>query len=290
MKNKNTLPPLVSIACITYNHSQFIKQCLESILMQKINFTFEIVIHDDASTDGTREIIEDYATRYPDIIFPMYQTENQFSKGVRGINPRFNYNRCRGNYIALCDGDDYWTDENKLQKQIDFLQANHEYSMCCHDALVKPYYGKDFIYNDYKSDLDFEFERLIYQNRIPTASIVYRKFYIDPKFFNGIMAGDWLLILLNAERGKIRYFNNVMSVYRVHTNSIWSNMEPNEMVLKGVTVMDKLNRHFKYKYDSIFKDAIRKRMEKYSYSKNKKGYLWNMRKKIIFQIKRKLTF
>src|SRR6188768_3562273 len=94
--------PLASISCMTFNHAPFIRQCLEQLLAQQTNFPFEIVIHDDASTDGTKEIIEEYAARYPDIIFPLYQKENQYSKGVRGITSRYNYPRCRGRYIAIC--------------------------------------------------------------------------------------------------------------------------------------------------------------------------------------------
>ena len=117
LSNKNSGLPLVSISCITYNHAPFIRQCLDGFLIQKTNFAFEIVIHDDASSDGSKEIIEEYVNRHPDIIFPMFQVENQYSKGMRGMTFRFNFPRCRGKYIALCDGDDYWTDETKLQKQ-----------------------------------------------------------------------------------------------------------------------------------------------------------------------------
>jgi glycosyltransferase involved in cell wall biosynthesis len=93
---------------------------LDGFLSQKTNFPFEIVIHDDCSTDGTREIIEEYSQKFPDIIFPMFQHENQYSKGIRGMMARFNFPRCRGKYIALCEGDDYWTDPYKLQKQLGF--------------------------------------------------------------------------------------------------------------------------------------------------------------------------
>jgi glycosyltransferase involved in cell wall biosynthesis len=93
--------PIVSISCITYNHAPFIRECLEGFLMQKTNFSFEILIHDDASTDGTKDIIEEYAAKYPELIFPIYQSENQYSKGVRGMMANFNFPRSRGKYIAL---------------------------------------------------------------------------------------------------------------------------------------------------------------------------------------------
>src|SRR5690606_3288059 len=111
----------------TFNHEKFICKCLEGFLMQNTTFSFEILILDDASTDGTAAVIREYELKYPDIIKPIYQRENQYSKGIRGMNVKFNFNRAQGKYIALCEGDDYWTDPSKLQKQIDFLEANNEF-------------------------------------------------------------------------------------------------------------------------------------------------------------------
>ncbi len=121
--------PLVSICCITYNHAPFIRQALDGFLMQKC-VDFEILIHDDCSTDGTTEIIREYAEKYPDIIKPLYETENQYSKGVWVDG--FNYRRAKGKYIAYCEGDDYWTDPLKLQKQVDFMESYPDYSVCFH--------------------------------------------------------------------------------------------------------------------------------------------------------------
>ena len=112
---------LVSICCITYNHEKYIRDAIEGFLMQKTDFPFEVLIHDDASTDGTADIIREYETKYPDIIKPIYQTENQYSKGIK-ISATYNYPRAKGKYIALCEGDDYWIDPYKLQKQVDFLE------------------------------------------------------------------------------------------------------------------------------------------------------------------------
>src|SRR5690606_15609661 len=107
----------VSICCITYNHEPFIRQCLDGFLMQQGDFEYEILIHDDASTDGTTKIIQEYELKYPEIIKPIIQTQNQYSQGVRGINFIYNFPRAKGEYIAMCEGDDYWTDPLKLQKQ-----------------------------------------------------------------------------------------------------------------------------------------------------------------------------
>ncbi len=127
---------LVSINCITFNHEKYIKEALESFLMQKTNFEYEILIHDDASTDNTADIIRKYEKKYPDIIKPIYQEENQYSKKVN-ISKNFQYPRAKGKYIAICEGDDYWTDPNKLQKQVDFLESNPEFGFvhCNFDKL-----------------------------------------------------------------------------------------------------------------------------------------------------------
>ena len=127
--------PLVSISCITYNHAPYIRQCLDGFVMQKTNFPFEILIHDDASDDGTSDIIREFEKAYPSVIKPLFEEENQWSKGRRG-SVVFNFPRAKGKYIALCEGDDYWTDPLKLQKQVDFLEAHPEYAMCFHNVKV----------------------------------------------------------------------------------------------------------------------------------------------------------
>lgn len=125
--------PLVSICCITYNHAPYIKDCLEGMLQQQTTFPIEILIHDDASTDGTEEIIREYAQRHPHLIFPLYETENKFSQGYGDkMDIVFNYARAKGRYIAYCEGDDYWTDPLKLQRQVDFLESHADYSVCFH--------------------------------------------------------------------------------------------------------------------------------------------------------------
>lgn len=134
--------PLVSICCITYNHAPFIRKCLDGFLMQKapscvpkdakMSDWCEILIHDDCSTDGTTEIVKEYAAKYPDLIFPLYEVENQYSKGKAGKIDLYNYERAKGKYIAYCEGDDYWTEPLKLQRQVDFLESHPDYSVTFH--------------------------------------------------------------------------------------------------------------------------------------------------------------
>ena len=122
---------MVSVRCATYNHAPYIRQCLDGFVMQKTNFRFEVIVHDDASTDGTTDVVREYAERYPDIIKPMYEQTNQYSVDAKGMNERIN-SRLVGKYVAICEGDDYWTDPDKLQKQVDFLETHPDYSMCYH--------------------------------------------------------------------------------------------------------------------------------------------------------------
>src|SRR5690554_6640453 len=126
--NKST--PLVSICCATFNQASFISQAIESFLSQKTSFKFEIIIHDDASTDGTASIVKKYEQEHPNLIKAIYQKKNQYSQGIKPW-PNFVFPIARGKYIALCEGDDYWTDPFKLQKQVDFLEANMDVSLTC---------------------------------------------------------------------------------------------------------------------------------------------------------------
>lgn len=132
----NDLQPLVSICCLSYNHAPYIRKCLDGFLMQETTFPIEILLHDDASTDGTDDIVREYAEKYPDKLFPLFEEENKFSQGYGGKMDFFNYNRACGKYIATCEGDDYWTDPLKLQKQVDFMESHPEYSVCFHNCHV----------------------------------------------------------------------------------------------------------------------------------------------------------
>lgn len=219
--------PLVSICSITYNHAPYIRQCLDGFLMQKTNFKYEIIIHDDASTDGTTEIIKEYAEKYPDLILPIFQTENQYSKGVRGIYAKFVYPRAKGKYIALCEGDDYWTDPLKLQKQVDFLEANPEYVMCSH-RFKRYFQGEKRLVDDCHVDLN---ENISYDLDIYIKGIWYNQpltvmFRLDK--LNLIEYGrypnsmDATLFFHLLKKGKGFMMKDDMAVYRIHTGGVWS--------------------------------------------------------------------
>ena len=215
--------PKVSILCLTYNQKLFITQALDSFLMQKTDFDFEILIHDDASTDGTTKIIRQYQKKYPSIIKIIVQKENQFSKGNSEILTEYLFPLVKGKYIALCEGDDFFTDESKLQTQAEFLDNNPKCSLCFHPTRVifENYQNDEYLFPDVKKSKDFSLAALIKENFIQTNSVMYRKQkYTDlPK--NKILPGDWYLHMYHAQFGKIGYIDKVMSVYRRHPGGIW---------------------------------------------------------------------
>lgn len=219
--------PLVSICSITYNHAPFIRQCLDGFLMQQCNFPIEIFINDDCSTDGTTEIIREYAEKYPDKIFPIFHEENQYSKGVRCMSQTFIFPKARGKYIAMCEGDDYWTDPLKLQKQVDFLESHPDYSMCFHKAKVIVQDGREYI--DYFSKLEereYKPNEILSQWLIPTASIVMRKSVQVPTH-KDFRTGDVVIHAACVASGKVYCMSEEMSVYRLHGTG-WSSQGHNQ--------------------------------------------------------------
>lgn len=255
---------MVSICCITYNHEKFIRQALEGFLMQKTNFKYEIVIHDDASTDNTPQIIKEYEEKYPEIIKPIYQVENQFQKGKKGSI--IAYNKAVGKYIALCEGDDYWIDENKLQSQVDYMELNEQCTFCFHDAIILnmnnqqqeewPWYNKKY----YKKDGNYNSGELDLFGVKPTASYMFRKKHIEilPDWFAKCVVGDRPLELIMASFGYAHHIEKTMSVYRIGSgNSAMDKInKDNEDAEKAVNywqkvewILDEFNCFSNYKYE-----------------------------------------
>lgn len=205
--------PMVSVVTTAFNIEKFLPEAIESVLNQATNFKVEMVIGEDCSTDNTRQIALDYQKKYPEIIRVLLPESNQ------GITPNCiaTHNACRGKYIALLDGDDFWISENKLQKQIDFLESNSEYSGSAHqsiviyeDSKVKHKFGED-------KDLDFEVKDTISNRKFHTSSLVYRKEIWDK--VNGIpptvaVSNDRAIYPMVAVFGKIKYFKDLHCVYR----------------------------------------------------------------------------
>lgn len=219
--------PLVSICSITYNHAPYIRQCLDGFLMQKTKFRYEIIIHDDASTDGTTEIIKEYAEKHPDLITPIFQKENQYSKGIRGMFPRFCFPHAKGKYIALCEGDDYWTDPLKLQKQVDFLEANPEYVMCSHR--FKQYMQKEGIYKDdwygeVPNGITYDLNSLIqgFWFHTPLTVMFRRDSLCLAEYEKYPNSKDATLFFHLLQKGRGFMIPEFMGMYRVHSGGVWS--------------------------------------------------------------------
>jgi glycosyltransferase involved in cell wall biosynthesis len=218
---------MVTIRCATYNHEPYIRQCLEGFVMQKTNFRYIAIIHDDASTDKTTEIIREYAEKYPNIIRPIFQKENQYSKGRSYKIREMLDELVTSKYTAMCEGDDFWTDENKLQKQFDWMESHPDYSACFHQALV---HYEDGSHPDKKAadiqDRDYcGIELLNEDNRPPTASLFMRSDVCKSNPYKIILNQnlsffDIPLFLSCAHAGKVRGMSDVMSVYRKQSSGM----------------------------------------------------------------------
>lgn len=249
---------LVSISCITYNHKNYIRQCLEGFLMQKTNFAFEILIHDDASTDGTTEIIQKYEKQYPSVIKPVYQTENQYSKGV-SISATFNFPRVKGKYVAICEGDDYWTDPLKLQKQFDFLEKKPDFGLVYTNTICYHQSSGQFIKQ--KTSQISKLEDLLVSNKISTLTTCFRsdlwKDYQKnaypklPKF----PFGDYPMWIYFFSKTKFHYLQDFTAVYRVLDNSAsHSTLIENHLYFRKKVYECKiymLNSYFKKEKDKL---------------------------------------
>ena len=221
----------VAVWCITYNQKDFIKDALNGFVMQKTNFPFVVIVHDDKSTDGTSDIILEYAKKYPNIIIPVIESENQWSKGgLKHIVNIMNSHYRIGKYIAFCEGDDYWTSPDKLQTQIDFLESHPEYSMCFHSA-KKKYECNSIAWINCENigDKDYDATDLFVNWTVPTASVVCRKeameFYANIKGAERIQNYDIFIILSCAMTGKIRGISKQMSVYRIQGEGLTYNQK-----------------------------------------------------------------
>jgi glycosyltransferase involved in cell wall biosynthesis len=216
------IPPLVSVICIAYNHEKYIRKAIKGFLMQRTDFRVEFLIHDDASTDHTAGIIREYEAR-DERIKAVIQVENQFSQG---INPGINrlLPMARGKYVAFCEGDDYWTDPTKLQRQVDFLESHPDYYLCFHR--VRFLYQYPCLHSRWSNRGQREttsITDLCRENYIYTASVVYRNLAGGelPAWIEKVTPTDWPLFVLIARHGKIKYFNDPMAAYRIHQAGLW---------------------------------------------------------------------
>ena len=226
---------VVNVCMLTFNHEKYIQEAIEGVLMQKCNFDYALVIGEDCSTDKTKQICQEYASKYSGINLLTSETN-------LGMVPNFirTLHACTGRYISLCEGDDYWTDPYKLQKQVDFLEANEDFAITFCNVLVK------YEDSDNKNHKGYQKEKMpsnnpiqtfpvpnettdIYDiakgNYIHTPGVVFRNILRDvslPRYMSTVPIGDWPLYMFISQYGKIRYFNEIMAVYRVHNNGVFS--------------------------------------------------------------------
>ncbi len=216
---------MVSICCITYNHEKYITDAIDSFLMQKTDFPYEILIHDDASTDSTPDIIRSYENKYPNIIKAIYQSENQYSQKIK-IFGKYLFPLARGKYIALCEGDDYWIDKNKLQLQVNYMQNHPSCSLCFHAAKVVTRNQKSIhALRPYTHNILCDTEMVILQpSNYPTASILFPAKFVKntPDFYNNAPVGDVPLHLFLTHQGYAYYFDQYLSAYRTGVEISWS--------------------------------------------------------------------
>lgn len=230
---------MVSICCLAYNHEKYIRKTLDGFVNQKTNFNYEILIHDDCSTDNTVNIIEEYRKKYPKLIKPIYQKENQYSKGIK-VSNIYQFPRAQGKYIAMCEGDDYWIDMNKLQKQYDKMERNTNCSICTHMVghisesgerlyITQPDKTVREILNDIIS-IEELFFNIFKRVTMPfqTSSYFIKKIYIfdylkEDSFFQKTKIGDLPLVWYIMTKGNMCYIDEEMSLYRENSIGSWSN-------------------------------------------------------------------
>lgn len=218
----------VSICMITYNHQDYLEDAINGVLMQITDFEYELIISNDNSTDNSDIIIKNYLKNH------IYKDKVNYINNERNIGMMPNFintlEKCKGDYVAICEGDDYWIDKYKLQKQVDFLDKNNDFSICFHKIKTQDKEGikDDFIENNHKQVTTIY--DLAKGNYIHTCSVMYRNNLFEkfPEYFNISPIGDYYLHLLNSQYGKIYCFDDIMAIYRIHDTSYWSSKKQQE--------------------------------------------------------------
>lgn len=205
----------VSVLCTAYNQEKYIRNTLEGFVNQNTNFNYEVLVHDDASTDNTVKIIEEYKKKYPKIIKTIYQKQNQYSLGIQ-IWDDILYSMVKGKYIATCEGDDYWCDNNKLQKQFDFMESNEDVALCTHNTKIYDLNKQKNVgfFNNWHEVHELSPEEVFFGTKVHTSSYFARKeLFNRPDFSKKYWFGDLTIRTLGYYQGKVVCLPDVMSVY-----------------------------------------------------------------------------
>lgn len=266
-KFTDTQKPLVAIHCMVYNHAPYLRECFEGFVMQQTSFPFVAIVHDDASTDNSAEIIREYEAKYPHIFKPIYQIENQHAKpGVSVVKIINNAIQQTGaKYIALCEGDDYWTDPLKLQRQVDFLEENPQYTFCCHRFKIlkdseKKFvheYGYDLYIPKQNLDIDEEvfFKEWVTQwlTTVARTDLFIEVCDISKKSFNRCL--DVYIYFLLLQQGNGISINEKMGIYRWHENGAAKGLHGYNRIYKGYQTYSKLLKE--YPHDKLLQKRVK---------------------------------
>ena len=249
----------LSVCMITYNQEDYIREAIEGVLMQETNFCYNLVIGEDGSTDKTRQICEEYSKNNYQLIKLLPSDKNI------GMMPNFirTLNSCAGKYIAICEGDDYWTDPFKLQKQFDFLESNEDFVICFHNARKLFQHTGDtskMFFEKVKPKVVSNLKDIINEDFIPTLTCVFRNNLIKefPEWYHYAYPGDWPLHILNAQHGKIRYIDDIMATYRIHKNGVYSGSSSKNHYEKMIPTIIKMKNYLPLPYSIIMANTISK--------------------------------
>jgi glycosyltransferase involved in cell wall biosynthesis len=238
--------PVVSVFCVTYNHAQFIRDTIEGFLMQETTFPVEIFVHDDASSDSTDDIVREYQAKYPNLFSTVFQTKNQYS--ASGYKFFFEYlSRQRGEFIALCEGDDYWTCSTKLEKQVHLLESSETSSGCFHLAIVTDENG---VFRDTSPPQEYrrdrEFEDLAFNYWLPTCSLMYRSAMApnDMRWADSLEMGDVPLLAELTARGPLLFVDEALAVYRQHSGGMWTRATLEQKFIAMIGLYNRAQKRF----------------------------------------------
>ena len=259
---------LVTVFCLAYNHEKYIRTTFEGFVKQKTSFKFKVLVHDDCSTDSTRDIIREYMEKYPDMFEVIFQESNKYQKGI-DVEDEYILPKINSKYVAVCEGDDYWTDPNKLQLQVDYMEKHPDCTLCVHNT-EKIFEngestGKSF--NPSKKERDYSFKDIVLSE--PSAYFHFSSFmwrhdtfkHKNPAFaMNGI--GDYPMALYFSSIGYIHYIPRTMSSYRLNSIGSWSSamdsdnkkkVNQHKNMIKGFKSIDEYTKH---KYSSLIRKAV----------------------------------
>lgn len=250
--------PKVTIVCMVYNHEAYLRECFEGFVMQKTTFPIEILVNDDCSPDGSANVMREYEEKYPELFHCIYQKENQYSKGKMAWWEVL-FPMAKGDYIAICEGDDYWIDPYKLQKQVDFMEQHSDFVACFHNARVQ-YKDKVSLFNVLNESHYPTTEDLIKRRWfIATPTLLFRNVLQEyPDWRGGIINGDYLLELLLAREGRFFYMDDVMAVYRQDGLGMSAVLQKDavNMVDRLINLLGKMKPMYDGKYASAFEESI----------------------------------